>query len=264
LNPSLTKRSIIFERKLLLMFQFFSKKNYLVDYLEGFVDIHNHILPGIDDGAKTVEESLELIKGFSAIGIRKFIATPHIMHNYYPNDYESIHKAQGILLDRLLKEGMKEISLDVAAEHMIDSNFELLLDQSKEMAHISRYLLIEMSYLQPPINFDQALEKIAIHRYIPILAHPERYNFLHAGSSKYTKFKSSGILFQMNLLSLSDYYGKEVQNKTFKLLQDGLIDYAASDVHNSHQLESLKEIQIKNRHIKLLLPVIEKTINDFY
>lgn len=246
------------------MFQFFSKKNFLIDYLEDFVDIHNHILPGIDDGAKTVEDSLELIKGFSNIGVKKFIATPHIMHNYYPNDQESIHKAQGIVLDRLLQEGMKDITLDVAAEHMIDSNFELLLDQNEEMAHSNRYLLIEMSYLQPPINFDQAIEKIASHRYFPILAHPERYNFLHSKSSKYSKFRKSGILLQMNLLSLSDFYGKEVQNKTFKLLQDGLIDYAASDVHNLHQLHCLKEIQIKNSHIKLLLPVIEKTINDFY
>ncbi|MEG3660184.1 CpsB/CapC family capsule biosynthesis tyrosine phosphatase [Arenibacter palladensis] len=250
--------------KIIVMFHFFNKKNFLTDYLENFVDIHNHILPGIDDGANTVEDSLEIIKGFSKIGITKFIATPHIMHNYYPNDRESIHMAQGILLDRLLHEGMKDITLDVAAEHMIDSNFELLLDQRKEMPHKNSFLLIEMSYLQPPINFDQAIEKIASHRYFPILAHPERYNFLHSKSSKYSKFKQSGILLQMNLLSLSDYYGKEVQNKTFKLLQDGLIDYAASDLHNLHQLDCLKEIQIKNSHIKFLLPVIEKTINDFY
>ncbi|GGW51469.1 capsular polysaccharide biosynthesis protein [Arenibacter certesii] len=226
--------------------------------------MHNHILPGIDDGAKTVEDSFALIEGFASIGIKKIIATPHIMHNYYPNDSESIHNAQKKVLDYLLQKGIKDISLDIAAEHMIDANFEILLEQNKEMSLRNRYLLVEMSYLQPPINFDQAIEKIASHRYFPILAHPERYNFLHINSSKFQKFKNSGILLQLNLLSLSDYYGKEVQKKAYKLLRDGLIDYAASDIHNLHQFKCLKEMQISDKHLKLLLPVIEKTIDDFY
>ncbi|WP_026811233.1 tyrosine-protein phosphatase [Arenibacter latericius] len=245
------------------MFNFFSKKKFLVDYLGNFVDIHNHILPGIDDGAKTVEDSLAIIEGFSSIGIKKIIATPHIMHNYYPNDSESIHNAQKEVLDGLLQKGMTDISLDVAAEHMIDANFEILLEQHKEMPLHKRYLLIEMSYLQPPINFDQAVEKIASHRYFPILAHPERYNFLHINSSKFQKYKNSGISLQLNLLSLSDFYGKEVQKKAHKLLREGLIDYAGSDIHNLRHFKSLKEIQISNSNLKLLLPVIEKTIEDF-
>lgn len=246
------------------MFNIFIKRNFLIDYLEGFVDIHNHILPGIDDGAKTLDESISLIEGFSSIGITRFVATPHIMHNYYPNDSESIHNAQAKVLDRLIEMKMTHVSLDVAAEHMIDSNFEVLLDLKKEMPLRNKYLLIEMSYLQPPINFDLAVEKITSHRYFPILAHPERYNFLSIDSPKYTKYKNSGILLQMNLLSLSDFYGKEVQKKAYKLLQEGLIDYVASDVHNLHQLQSLKEIQINTKFLKFLLPVIDRTIADFY
>lgn len=246
------------------MFNFFSKKIFLADYLAGFVDIHNHLLPGIDDGAKTVEDSLALIKGFSSLGIKKFVATPHIMHNYYPNDQETILKAQGQVLDKLKQGEMQEISLDVAAEHMIDENFETLLEQKKVMPLRNRYLLIEMSYLQPPLHFDQAVEKIASHRYFTILAHPERYNFLHYNSPKYSEYKKRGILLQMNLLSLSPFYGKEVQKKAHKLIQDGLIDYLASDVHNINQLNQIKEIQISKRQLKMLLPIIEKTKEDFY
>ncbi|MCM4167356.1 Tyrosine-protein phosphatase YwqE [Arenibacter antarcticus] len=246
------------------MFHFFSRKKFLVDSLKDFVDIHNHILPGIDDGAKTVADSIELIKEFSAIGIHKFIATPHIMHNYYPNDYESIHKAKGKLLDGLLQEKMTDITLDVAAEHMIDANFEILLDQKQVMPIRNKYLLIEMSYLQPAINFDQAVLKVTSNRYFPILAHPERYNFLHINSSKYKAYKQQGVQFQMNLLSLGEFYGKDVQKKAFKILENGLMDYVATDVHNLSQLKALKEIQLSNKQLKLLLPVIENTIKEFY
>jgi len=246
------------------MFYFFQKKKFLVDSLENFIDIHNHILPGIDDGAKTVEDSINLIKGFSDIGVKKFIATPHIMHNYYPNDYDTIHAAHDKLKNKLLSEDMEEITLDVAAEHMIDSNFDKLLEQEKVMPLRNNYLLIEMSYLQPPINFDEAILNIAAHRYFPILAHPERYSFLHLDSSKFQKYKKNGILFQMNLLSLGQFYGKDVQKKAHKLLQNGLVDYVASDIHNQQQLQSIKELQLSKNLMKLLYPVIENTISDFY
>jgi tyrosine-protein phosphatase YwqE len=245
------------------MFQFFSKKKFLVDFLGGFVDIHNHILPGIDDGAKTVEESMALIKGFSDIGIIKIIATPHIMHNYYPNDHDSIYNAHKKVQDSLLQEGIAGITLDVAAEHMIDDNFEFLLEEKKVMPLKNSYLLIEMSYLQPPLNFDEAVQKIAFHRYFPILAHPERYNFINQNSSKFMKFRKNGILLQMNMLSLGEYYGKDVQKKAHKLLKEGLVDYMASDIHNIQQLEYLKEIQISDSHLKSLIPIIDRTIGDF-
>ena len=125
------------------------------------------------------------------------------------------------------------------------------------------YLLIEMSYLQASINFDDAIQKIASHRYFPILAHPERYVYLHNRMGKYRKYKEKGILFQLNLLSLSEFYGKNVQQAAFKLLEEGLIDYVASDVHNMNQLQNLKEIRITPKMLDKLMPVIEKTIYNF-
>ncbi|NJB70276.1 tyrosine-protein phosphatase YwqE [Saonia flava] len=246
------------------MFHFFSKKIYLVDYLEGFIDIHNHILPGIDDGAKTVEESIALIKGFSEFGVKSFVATPHIMHNYYPNTPTTIENSLTALKNELLKNNMKDISIEASAEHMIDDNFETILEAREVMSIRKNYLLIEMSYLQPSINFDIAIQKIATARYFPIFAHPERYGYLHNDFEKYLKYKEQGIMFQMNLLSLSEYYGKEVQKTAFKLLENNLIDFIATDVHNIRQLNSLKDIKVSQKVLDKILYVMENTIQSFY
>ncbi|TFG73632.1 MAG: histidinol phosphatase, partial [Flavobacteriales bacterium] len=141
------------------MFHIFKKKKFLVDYLEGMVDIHNHILPGIDDGAKDVGESIELIKMFAEIGIHKFIATPHIMHDLYPNNKDTIGKSLLRLNEALIFNNMTDISVSAAAEHMIDSNFEKKLEIGETLPLNNYHLLVEMSYLQPSINFDQAIQK---------------------------------------------------------------------------------------------------------
>jgi len=247
------------------MFDFFLKKKFLVDHLNGFVDIHNHILPGIDDGAKTVEDSISLIKGFSEFGVANFIATPHVMHEYYPNNPDTINKALGELKNELLRTNLKNIFIDAAGEHMIDSNFENILDAEKTMPINKRYLLIEMSYLQASINFDNAVQKIATKKYFTILAHPERYVYLHNNFKIYRKYKEEkGILFQLNLLSLSEYYGKDVQKMSLKLINEGMIDFVASDIHNMRQLNYLKNFKISEKVLKSISPIIENTIDTFY
>ena len=246
------------------MFQIFGKKEFLVDHLANFVDIHNHILPGIDDGAKTPEESLGLIEGFGEFGVTRFIATPHIMHNYYPNTRESIAKAFALLRNELLKNDLKHISIATSAEHMIDDNYESLLNAGDIMPMATDYILVEMSYLQRPINFREAIIKTVSKRLYPILAHPERYNFLHKNTKKYAVYKERGILFQLNLLSLGDFYGKEVQKIALKLLDDGLVDYVGSDVHNLNQLNALKDLTLPKKTIRQLVPVIHQTIETFY
>lgn len=245
------------------MFHFFSRKTFLIDYLEGFVDMHNHILPGIDDGAKTVEESVELINDFSLFGVKNFIATPHIMHNYYPNNPETIGNSLTLLKNGLLKNGMKDVSIQASAEHMVDDNFESLLENDNVMPLGNNYLLVEMSYLQASINFDTSIQKITKQKYFPILAHPERYLYLHDNLKKHKEYKNQGLLYQLNLLSLSKYYGKEVQQMALKLLEEGLIDFVGSDVHNSNQLNSLKEMQVSQKMTDALQPIIQRTNMSF-
>lgn len=247
------------------MISIFQKKIYLVDYLNGLVDIHNHILPGIDDGAKTIDDSMSLIRGFSEFGVTNFICTPHIMHNYYDNTPTTIKKAYGQLSNVLGNQDVLFVNLGYAAEHMIDDNFENILENDKVMPLGKDYLLVEMSYLQPSFNFDFAVQEIARHKYFPILAHPERYMYFHGKYGKYASLKSQGVLFQANLLSLSPKaYGAEVFKTTEKLLKDGMIDFVGSDVHNIRQLKLLKEIKISKKTLDYLFPIIENTIQTFY
>ncbi len=246
------------------MFSFFQKKTFLVDYLHGLVDIHNHILPGLDDGAKTVEESIVLINEFSKFGVKNFVFTPHIMDNYYPNTPETIKKSFDLLRSELETKNMDHIQTDYAAEHMIDENFENMLLNKTVMPLKKEYLLIEMSYLQPSISFNAAIHKIASESYFPILAHPERYIYYHNTFKTYQFLKSKGILFQLNLLSLGGYYGTEIQKVALKLLGKGLVDFVSSDLHNTNQLNQLKETKITTSTLNLVLPVIENTILSFY
>lgn len=246
------------------MFHIFGKKLYLIDHLQKFVDIHNHILPGIDDGAKTNEDSIALIKGFADFGVDSFIATPHIIHNYYPNTPQTINQSLEQLKNELLIVDLREVSIAASAEHMIDDNFEIILERNEVMPMRKDFLLIEMSYLQPPLNFDTAIVQIVTNKLYPILAHPERYNFLHFKPRKYGDYKDQGILFQLNLLSLGDFYGNEVSKMSAKLIEDGLIDYVASDIHNLEQLNTLKELTVSKKVLNQIIPIIHSTIETFY
>jgi len=226
--------------------------------------MHNHILPGIDDGAKTVEESMALIKGFASFGVTNFVASPHIMSGYYPNTPKTINTALQTLKEALVQDGMEDISVDASAEHMIDDNFEHLLESDNIMVLRKEYVLIEMSFLQQPFNFDAALIGISNKSLYPVLAHPERYNFLRQKPKKFEQYKQMGMLFQLNILSLGGYYGKSVQKTAHKLLEDGHVDFIGSDVHHMNQLNKLKDLTVSQKTIKSLLPIITDTIETFY
>jgi tyrosine-protein phosphatase YwqE len=246
------------------MFSFFSKKEYLTDYLEGFVDIHNHILPGIDDGAKNVEESIALIKGFAEFGVKNFICTPHIMRNYYDNTPKTIKKSFKKLNRALKEQNFTDVKLRYAAEHMIDDNFENILKKEKVLPIASNYMLIEMSYLQESLNFDSSIKKIKKRDLFPIFAHPERYIYLHNRKKTYQEIKSKGVLFQLNLLSLSGYYGTSIQKMAQGLLENNLYDFIGSDVHSMKHLDYLREnVKISNKTLDYVKPLIHRTNETF-
>jgi len=246
------------------MFHIFSKKKFLVDYLQNFVDIHNHILPGIDDGAKNVQESIDLIRGFKELGITNLVATPHIMSNYYPNTKETIAASMDLLTNELIANDLKDISIEAAAEHMIDDNFEDILKRGEVMPMRKQYLLVEMSFLQASINFDDAIQSVMKKGLFPVLAHPERYGYWHPNKANYSKYKKKGVQYQLNILSLSDYYGPEVHKMTLNLLDHGHFDYIATDIHRREQIEVLKEIKINAGVSESIIPLINNTINQFY
>jgi len=223
---------------------FFKKKKIPLTELfpQDFVDIHSHLLPGIDDGAKNLEHSIELIKKMSSLGIKNFITTPHVLGDIYPNSSTVIQEKLNEVRVELKKQKLDAITIRSAAEYMMDEQFVQLLEEKDILTLKDNYILVEMSYFNAPFNLYDILFEIQIKGYKPILAHPERYNFYHADFENFYKLKKAGCLFQLNLLSLTPHYGKNVQKISSKLLEENMYDFVGTDVHHSKHIELLKEI----------------------
>ena len=225
---------------------FFKKKIPLTDFFtDAFVDIHSHLLPGIDDGAKDMDTSIALLLKMASFGIKNFITTPHVLGSVYPNSSEVIKQKLAAVKKELEKREIKGISIQAAAEYMLDGEFSALLDQKDILVLKDNYILVEMSYFSAPINLYELLFKIQLKGYKPVLAHPERYNFYHTDFKNYYKLKQAGCLFQLNLLSLTDQYGKGVQKTSEKLLKENLYDFVGTDTHHQNHLELLPKIGTK-------------------
>lgn len=246
------------------MFHFFKqKKPFLRDLIpDNFVDIHSHLLPGIDDGATTIEDTMLLIKGMEKLGVKKFITTPHVMGEVWKNTTVDIKKKLQSTNDEL-KTQKNNSRIKVAAEYMIDEEFRQLFKKEPLLTLKENYVLVEMSYINPSFQLYEILFELQSAGYQPILAHPERYKFYHHSIEEYKKLKNIGCLFQLNMLSTTGYYGEHIAKISNLLLKEGLIDFIGSDVHHARHLESLnKKIVLKN--YEYLTPIFQNnSIFDF-
>lgn len=225
-----------------IMLNIFKKKNNHTDFSFLATDIHSHMIFGVDDGAKTIEDSLELINNMKSIGFSKIITSPHVHSDFYPNTRDSIlHPYDKIV--KTLKEQNIDIEFRTGAEYMINDGFMELLNNNENFLTIyNQYILIEMSYLaESPYIFD-AIFQLQGKGYTPILAHPERYNFYHHDYEKYKDLKDRGCLFQLNTIALTGYYGNGVKKIADKLLHDGMYDYCGSDMHHMRHFNALKSL----------------------
>lgn len=247
------------------MFSIFQKKKLLIDLLRGITDIHNHILPGIDDGAFNTDESIKLLLKFKSLGITNFVATPHVMNDYYPNTPESIKNSLQALNQAISKfPALKVVKIRAAAEYMMDQNFYDLIEKEELMVLKDKFVLVEMSYFQAPINLKEILFKIQTVGYKPVLAHPERYAYYHSKDlNKYEELKNRGCYFQINALSLSTHYGKNMQKIAFQLLEQGMIDFFGSDVHREQHLDKIEQIKLNQKRFDQVKKVIENTKENF-
>jgi len=222
-----------------------------VDYYT--VDVHSHLIPGIDDGAKSMSESISLIKKLKELGFKKLVITPHIMRDKYPNTSERILSGFEELKNELHKQNIS-IELAVASEYFLDQYFLELVSKRDLLTFGNNYLLFELSYTQKPISLESAIFEMISAGYKPVLAHPERYLFLHKNFDEYKWLKRKGLLFQINLNSFSGYYSKDVQKIANRLAQEGLIDFIGSDTHKERQLNHLE----KNLHSHKVMEKIFK------
>ncbi len=213
---------------------------------KGYVDIHSHLLANVDDGVETVYQSAYIIEQLTAIGVTKIITTPHVMQEVWPN---TTHDLQNKLERmRAVLHALKiQVDLETSAEYMLDDLFYERL-QAKDILPLPKsHILVEMSTFNPPINLKELLFEIKLAGFTPVLAHPERYAFYNTSLKSYTSLKKQGVLFQVNLLSLTGFYGDTVKNMAFKLLNEGFIDFTGSDIHNYKQLEALTEHKFSNK-----------------
>ncbi len=218
---------------------------------EGFVDIHSHLLPGIDDGAKDIEDTIALITKMKSYGIKNFITTPHVLGTVYPNTSAIILNKLDTVKKALSERNIHDVNIRAAAEYMLDEQFSEKLANNEILTLKDNYILVEMSYFNPPMNLYDILFEIQLKGYKPVLAHPERYNFYHNDYNNYNKLKRAGCLFQLNLLSLTEQYGKHVQKTANKLITDNMYDFVGTDTHKKEHLELLKTIGTKKNEIKI-------------
>ncbi len=225
------------------------------------VDIHSHLLPGLDDGVKSFEESIEIIRHFQTLGYSELITTPHIMSDLYRNDATSINDKLDELKRVLQHEGMS-IKINAAAEYYLDESLIQLLEKDEPLLTIKgRYLLFETNFLNEPLNLKEFIFLASTKGYKLILAHPERYLYLHENLAKAEDLLNRGVLFQINISSLTGYYAKESQAMAFKFIDRGWIHWLGSDCHHLKHVQLVKEVQ-KNKYFQkaLTLPLLNNTL----
>lgn len=229
------------------MFLFPKKSTYLKDLIPNdYTDIHSHLLPGIDDGSKNLEDTLTLLKELKQIGFSNFITTPHVMQHVWENSIQNIKEVEQKTTNALNSNGIID-TFTAAAEYMLDDNFKKLFKEEKLLTLKENYVLVEMSYINAPLDLYNIIFDLQVAGYKPVLAHPERYNFYHYSLQEYSKLKNAGCLFQMNLLSAVGYYGPIVSKTADFLLKNNMIDFVGSDVHHLKHVTFLnKKIVLKN------------------
>ena len=229
------------------MFSFFKKKITIESsgILKGFTDFHSHILPGVDDGVKTMEETLKILSEYEKLGIEEVWCTPHIREDI-PNTTEDLKEQFQILL----KNYDGPIKLNLAAEYMIDNLFaeRLSKDDLLYIGNKQNELLIETSYYNPPLHFEAILDSIMRKGIYPVLAHPERYMYMN--DNYYYKLKQKKVRFQLNLGSLGVAYGHHACKNANMLLDKGLYDYKGTDLHSIKFIDFIKSIKCPKALIK--------------
>jgi len=214
-------------------------------------DMHSHLIPGIDDGSKTIEESVELIKSLYELGYKKIITTPHIFIDYFNNTPEIIFKESKVL-KQALSEAQIPVQLEVAAEYMFDDNFKKKYHSGELLTFGEKYILIELAAFTPPNDFFQIISDLKIDGYNIILAHPERYSYWHYNIEHYTSLKDMGVFFQINLPSLSGFYSPQVRKITEQLIDNNMVEFAGTDLHDYIYLKEVNKSRF-SKHLEKLI-----------
>ena len=215
------------------------------------IDFHSHIIPNIDDGSSSLEESINLIKEAEKAGFTAIISTSHYIEGYYDYNQEERKKYLENLYNA--ENNDKNVKLYLGSEiYITEDMFELIEQEKASTINNSRYILFEL-----PMNSKTFLAKEIVYRaiekgYLPIIAHPERYTYVQEDINYARELSNMGALFQSNYGSIIGMYGNHAKKTIYKLLEDDLIQFLGSDVH--------REGQIYNK-VPKILKKLEKVIS---
>jgi protein-tyrosine phosphatase len=220
--------------------KFFTSRPFLPDFSAVKADMHSHLIPGIDDGAKTLDDTIMMVRRMYEMGYKKLITTPHIQHEFFRNTPEII--LSGLeKVRRALKSENIPVEIQAAAEYLLDDGFEEKAAKGNLLAFSGKYLLVELSYYNPHPNLKTFVFNLQVDGYKVILAHPERYTYWFSDFSKYEDLKDRGVFFQVNLVSLAGFYPDPVKKMAEKLMEKGMIEFVGSDMHNANYMEALEK-----------------------
>lgn len=204
-------------------------------------DMHSHLLPGLDDGSGSIDESLDMIEELMDLGYTGLITTPHIKSDIYRNTPELIMDAF-----EELKAAMQTHHIDIpikaAAEYYVDEVFIDMLRSGRLMTLRNKEVLVEFSFYIEPANFAQVIFEIQTQGYTPVIAHPERYTYFSEKIEVFRDLKHRGCMLQLNALSIGGYYGRTEKQLAEKLLYENLYDYCGTDMHHLKHGDSMFDL----------------------
>jgi protein-tyrosine phosphatase len=226
----------------------FSSKSEVIPAIT--TDLHSHLIPGIDDGSKSMEDSIQMIEAFIAQGYTKLITTPHIMSHRYPNTRAIIEEGL-VELKKELKARDIVVEIEVASEYYLDESVMALVEKRDILTFGDNYMLFEMSYVQPLHFLEEMVFEINVAGYKPVLAHPERYLYMHDDFSKYERLKELGLLFQVNIPSFGGFYSTPIEKMAKKIADAGMINFLGSDAHKIGHLRALEQVKAEKAYASI-------------
>ena len=243
------------------MISWFRKKTSSVVGNPITTDIHSHLLPGLDDGVQTFEQAEAILLQFVKLGYQKVITSPHVMSDTYRNTPAGI-QAKVNELRHYLKEKNIAIDVETAAEYYLDEHtFGMVTRKEPMLTFGKNYLLFETNFLTEPFNLKDFIFKATTNGYKPVLAHPERYIYLQNDLAKLEDLLQRGVLFQVNISSITGYYSKQAQATAHKLIDKGWVHFLGSDCHSIQHVNLINSArQMKYFQKALSLPLLNNSL----
>lgn len=225
------------------------------------VDIHSHLLPGLDDGVKDFNEAEEIIRCFAELGYRKLITTPHVMSDAYRNTTAMIREKLAALNQHLVSKGIT-VEVEAAAEYYLDTSLMQMIAADEPLLTIGKkYLLFETNFLTEPFSLKEFIFTATTKGYKPILAHPERYVYLQQNFSKAKDLLDRGVLFQVNISSLTGHYSRGAQQMATALIDRGWVHWLGSDCHHLQHIKLLEQAsRMRSFRKAITLPLLNNSL----